>query len=450
MVDALAELGRKTPGSKVAHERGSEVLGQVVTGTLKLPHPIYIREAKGSRVTDVDGNDYIDLTMGFGPQILGHAPETVISAVKEAADRGLQWALHNPYQEPLARLVVEAANCAEKVVFANTGTEATMYAIRAARALTGKSKIGLFDGSYHGAHDGVLVAVDQESPRDRPTFSATGGGIPGESQENMVMLPYRNEAAFDRIRELRGELAAVIVEGAQSSIPALDGDFLQKLGQVCRDSGVLFILDEVITGFRLAYGGAQEFFDVTPDLATYGKILGGGMPIGAIAGPTNLIDAFSRSPGVYGTPGDGGEQRPGIFTAGTFSGNPITMAAGYAQISYLRDHPEVYKNLAEQGTRLVEEINKFCEAEELPAQMLGALSLFHLRFQRQPIRSSRDLEAPRKEAEDLFYLHLTNRGVIIPGVHMGVISAAHTPEDIDHIIDAVKESFLEVREAGLF
>ena len=141
MADVRAELEMKTPGSKEAHERGSEVLGQLVTGTLSIPHPIYIREAKGSRVTDVDGNEYIDLTMGFGPHLLGHAPDIVVDAVKEAAERGLQYALHNPYQEPLARLLVEASPCAEKVVFCNSGTEATMYAIRAARAFTGKNKI---------------------------------------------------------------------------------------------------------------------------------------------------------------------------------------------------------------------------------------------------------------------------------------------------------------------
>ena len=448
MVDVYEELRRKTPGSKEAYERSSEVLGQVVTGTLSLPHPIYIKEAKGSRVTDVDDNEYIDLTMGFGPQILGHAPDVVIEAVKEAADRGLQWALHNPYQEPLARLMVEAVPCAEKVVFVNTGTEATMYAIRAARAITGKSKVGVFDGSYHGAHDYVLVKVDQDSPRDRPEFAPSGDGIPTETQQNVMMLPYRNEAALDLIREKKDELALVMVEGAQSSVPILDGDFLRKVAQVCRESGVLFLMDEVISGFRLAYGGAQEFLDVKPDLATYGKIIGGGMPIGAIAGSNELMEAFSRSPDVYQS--EGGEVRqPGIFTAGTFSGNPVTMAAGHAQISYLRDHPEIYKDLAEQGERVVNEINTFCTAEEFPAQMLGALSLFHLWFQREPINSYRDVTPPLQEAEDLFYLNLMNRGVIIPAVHMACISSAHTPDDIDQIITAMKESFLAVKEAGL-
>lgn len=442
MDDVRAQLEKRTPRSREVYERSHEVLAQEVAGTIVMPYPFYVRRAKGSRVTDVDGNEYIDLTMGFGPHVLGHAPDVVIEAVKEAAERGVHWGLHSPYQEPLARLLVEASPCAEKVVFCNSGTEATMYAIRAARAYTGKTKIGLFEGSYHGAHDYVLVEASRKSPRDRPAVFPRGAGIPGETLDQIIMLPYRNEAAYDIIREQKDELALVLIEPVQSSNPRLDcGEFLKGLREVCRECGVLFLMDEVITGFRLAYGGGQELFDVIPDLATYGKAMGGGMPIGAIAGPTQIMEVFARQIGD-----DGG---PRIFTAGTFSGNPMSMEAGRAAVSYMRDHPEIYKYLAEQGSRLAEEVNRFCLAEEIPAQMMGAFSMFHLRFQRGAIDSARDIDESLKEAEDAFYMHLLTHGVVVPGIHLAFISTAHSPEEIDQVIDAFKQSFLEVRERGL-
>ena len=449
MANVRAELEQRTPGSKAAYEGSCEVLAQQLVSTVTMPYPIYIRESKGSRVTDVDGNQYIDLTMGYGPHVLGHAPDVAINAIKEAAERGTQWGLHNPYQEPLARLIVDAVPCAEKVVFANSGTEATMFAVRAARAHTGKRKVAVFDGSYHGSHDYVLVNVDTDSPRDRPTYSANLSGIPGEAHDTVIMLPYRHEAAFDIIRENKDELAVVLIEPSQSSNPRLDcGDFLRDLRDVCRECGVLFLMDETITGFRLAYGGAQELYGITPDLATYGKAMGGGMPIGAIAGPSDIMQVFSRP--IEQINERQGESEPAsIHAGGTFAGNPVTMAAGAAAVGYMRDHREIYKHMAEQGTRMTDEINKFCTSEEIPAQFMSALSMFHMRFQNAPIQSARDLDPSLKEAEDLFYLHLLNNGVIIPGVHLGFISAAHSAEDIDQVIDAFKKSFLAVREQGL-
>ena len=447
MTDIRAELERKTPGSREAHERTNRVVSQVVVGTVHVPHPIYIRESKGSKVTDVDGNEYIDLSMGFGPHILGHAPDVVVDAIKEAAGRGLQWGLHSPYQEPLASLMVDAIPGAEKVVFCNTGTEATMYAIRAARGYTGKDKIAVFDGGYHGAHDYVMVALDKNSPQEAPTFRPLGHGVPAKTQENTIMLPYRSELAFDIIRRNKDDLAVVLVEPVQSSNPHLDGDFLRKLRDVCRESGVLFLMDEVITGFRLAYGGAEEFFDIVPDLSTYGKIIGGGTAVASIAGPAEIMDQFSRQYEIYMHMDTGAVS---TFGAGSFNGNPLNMAAGNACISYLRDHPEVYKYLAEQGNRLADEINRFCVAEEIPAQILGTLSMFHVRIQpRGPIRNAWDIDGSMKEASDSFYMHLLNHGVAMPGTHLAFISAAHTPEDIDHVIDAFKQSFTEVRQEGL-
>ena len=449
MANVVAELEAKTPGSRQIQDRSDDVLAQQVVGTVNLPYSIYIKEAKGSRVTDVDGNEYIDLAMGFGPHVLGHAPDVVVDAVREAVLGGVQWGLHNPYQEPLARLMVEAIPSAEKVVFANTGTEASMYAIRAARAFSGKKKIAMFDGGFHGAHDYVMAKADPNSPVDAPTFYPMGDGIPAETQSNTIMLPYRNDAAFDLIRKHKDELALVMIEPSQGSNPRLDvGDFLRKLAQVCKESGVLFLMDEVITGFRFAYGGAQEFYDVMPDLAIYGKAPGGGMPLGVVTGRADVMEVFSHQFDIYNDPGT---REPSIFTAGTFSGNPISMAAGKATVTYLRDHPEVYKHLAEQGTRFAKEINAFCVAEEIPAHMLSALSMFYLRLQPGgPVQTARDIDSTTmKSADDVFTLHMMNRGVMLPPLHLGYLSAAHTAEDIDTVIDAMKQSFLDTRAEGL-
>ncbi len=444
MDSVLERLESRTRKSQEVFRRTREVVAQEVVGTVDMPYPLYIKEAKGSRITDVDGNEYIDMTMGFGPHILGHAPDVVVEAVSEAVSRGLQFGLHNPYQEPLAALMVEAAPCADKVVFTNSGTEATMYGVRVARSFTGKNKIGMFDGGYHGAHDQVLAGARKESPRTRPVARGLGGGIPPETIEHVILLPYREEEAFEIIRERKDELAVVMIEGVQSSNPRLDhGDFLRRLQQVCRECGVLFLIDEVITGFRLGYGGAQEYFDVAPDLAAYGKIIGGGAPIGALAGSEDIMQAFSSSRDS----GQGGRRR--IFSGGTFSGNPISMIAGHAAVSQLRDHPELYSRLAQRGNRLADEINSFCIAEELPAQMMSAQSMFYLRFQRGTINSSRDVDSSLHDAEIEFYLHLLERGVVVPGIHLGFISTAHTDEDIDEIVEAMKGSFKEVRKKGM-
>ena len=448
MPNVLAELEARTPGSREMHEKSVRVLAQEVVSTVQMPYPVYIREAKGSRMTDVDGNEYIDLAMGFGPHVLGHAPDVVVDALREAIGRGVQWGLHNPYQEPLASLMVDAIPCADKVVFCNTGTEASIYAIRAARAFSGKKKIALFEGAYHGTHDYVMVKADPRSPKHAPTFYPMGDGIPEEAQENTIMLPYRSDAAFGMIRKHKDELALVMIEPVQGSNPRLDiGDFLKQIAEVCRESGVLFLMDEVITGFRLAYGGGQEFFDAVPDLAMFGKVSGGGMPMGAVAGRADVMEVFSRQFDIYN---DQGTREPSIAAGGTFAGNPTTMAAGLAAMSYLKDHKEIYRYLAEQGTRLGDEVNRFCAAEEMPAQMSSALSMFYVRVQPGgPIQTARDIDVSMKSVDDMFALHLMNHGVILPPYHLGYISAAHTPEDVDQVIDAMKQSFLDTRADGL-
>ena len=438
MSDPYREFLRRTRRSREFHERSRNSTALEVVGTVDMPHPVYIAEGSGSRVVDVDGNEYIDLSMGFGCHVLGHAHPEITAAVSKAAALGVQFGIHTPCQQPLAELLCEAAACADLVMFCNTGTEATMYGIRAARAHTGKQGIAVFEGAYHGAHDGVLVEAADGGPRDRPAAAAMGRGVPEAAVEQVLMLPYRHEAAFDLIRSNRGRLAVVLVEPVQGANPTLDcGDFLHRLAEVCREAGVLLMFDEVITGFRLAYGGAQEVFGVTPDLAAYGKALGGGLPIGAVAGRADIMRRFEWQKHR--------ERQDKVFSGGTFGGNPLTMAAGLAAVSRLRSHPELYDRLAGHGRRLEEEIGRFCRERSLPMQVLTARSMIHLRFQRGRIVSARDVDRTLAEAEREFYTRLMLEGVLIPGDHLALTSTAHTDGDITRVIEAVEAAASETR-----
>ena len=357
IASAKAELEAKTRRSQQISEDRSEVLNSGLAANLEMPHPVFIDRGAGCYVYDADDNRYIDTSIGFGLHMLGHVHPVVEAAINERVPKGLMFGIHSTSQMKLAKLLLDASPCAERVVFCNTGSEATMYAFRAARGFSGKDKIALFDGFYHGAHDYGMWAADPQSPLDAPLPMPLGNGIPHVLQDLTLLLPYRNPAAFDLIRAHKEELALVFVEGVQSSNPQPDaGEFLAELRAVCDECNVLFGIDEVITGFRVAYGGAQERFEVLPDIATYGKVVGGGLPVGAITGRADLMEVFT-----------GIGARGGIFSGGTFSGNPLTMEAGAAAVGYLCEHPEIYTDLERRGDHLAPSVNGFCAAHGIPA-----------------------------------------------------------------------------------
>lgn len=435
------KLIERTPKSAAVKARG-RALSQEIVDTVALPHPIYIDSAAGARMTDVDGNRYLDMTMGFGPCVLGHRPRSVVVALETQLAKGWHFGIPSALQSALGSLLEAASPCADKVVFCNTGTEATLTAMRVARAFTGKRKIAVFDGCYHGAHDYALIHADAASDRDRPAGKALGAGIPDVIRdETMLVLPYRNAVAFDLIRAHRDELAAVFIEPVQSSNPRLDcADFLTGLQAACRESDVLLCFDEVITGFRIAFGGCQEHYGLTPDLATYGKAVAAGLPIGVVAGREDVMRCFS---------GKGGA--PWMFSGGTFNGNPLSMTAGLAAVAEMECRREtLYPQLMAQGDRLAREVNAFCEAHQFSAHLMNAGSMLHLHFQSGPIDSARDLKKDAPWVEREFYLHLLGHDVIIPGIHLAFLCAAHTDEDVDRIIEAFKQSFLDLRADGLF
>ena len=435
------KLLERTQRSAELKSRGKS-LSQEIVASINMPHPIYIDSADGGTMIDVDGNTYIDLTMGFGPCVLGHRPAAVTAALEAQLAKGWHFGIPNARQAELAELIEKASPCAEKVVFFNSGTEATLSAMRAARAFSGKTKIATFDGCYHGSHDYALIFAAPDSDRDRPASMRVGAGIPKAIEDStMLVLPYRNEAAFELIREHRDDLAAVFLEPSQNSNPRLDNaEFLRGLAAICKETNVLLGFDEVVTGFRIAFGGCQEHYGVTPDFATYGKAIAAGLPIGAVAGRKDMMNCFS---------GKGGA--PWIFSGGTFNGNPLSMTAGVAAVTEMRDNKEtLYPYLMEQGNRLAAEVNDFCMKHQFQAQLMNAGSQFHLRFQGTAINSSRDFSEDEKWAEREFYLHLLGYDIIIPGIHLAFLSAAHTPDDVDTVIAAIKQSFLDLREDGLF
>ena len=440
VAEAREALLAKTQASQKISQDRAELLNSGLAANLEMPHPIFIERGEGPCVYDADGNRYIDTSVGFGLHMLGHVHPAVEAAIQGRTGKGWMFGIHSTSQMQLAHLLQEGSPCAERVVFCNTGSEATMYAFRAARGYSGKEKIALFDGFYHGAHDYGMWTTNPNSPVDAPQAVPMGHGIPGALADLVLLLPYRNAAAFDLIRKHKDELAMVFVEGVQSSNPQPEvGPFLQELAAVCRECGVLFGIDEVITGFRVAWGGAQERFAVTPDIATYGKVIGGGLPVGAITGREDVMAVFS-----------GLSQERGIFSGGTFSGNPLTMEAGAAVLTHLRAHPDIYAVLEGQATRMANAVNEYCAVHAIPAQMKHVGSMFHMFFQSGDIHSMRDVTQEYVQAQKAFYLHCLNDGVLVPGTQRAFLSAAHTDEHIDTLIDVFTHALAAVNAEGLF
>jgi len=438
---ALERLRQRTPKSPAIRPQADRVLALEASPYLSLATPIYIESAEGAFMTDVDGNTYLDLAMGFGPLILGHRPPEVEAAIRAQLEKCWHTVIPNQGRCELGELMVDAVPCADRVVFTNSGTEATMLGMRAARAFTGKPRVAVFGGAYHGMHDYALVQDDPKSPVDAPTPKTMGSGVPeAVRDQTMLILPYHSDAAFELIRRHADELAVVFVQPVQNTTPRADNhDFLRGLREVCTECGVPLLFDEVVTGFRLAYGGGQEFFGVTPDLATYGKIIGGGTPVGALCGRADIMELFTKA------------GRRGVLGGGTFSGNALTMAAGAATLRVLKERKdEIYPTLERLGDRLADAINAYGEDQELDIHLMHAASIQCLHFVKGPIGTFREAFPPNHGAEEAFYIFLLERGVLVPPFHLFLLGAAHTDEHIDRVITACIESLDDCVADGLF
>jgi glutamate-1-semialdehyde 2,1-aminomutase len=427
MMEKEEELYRKrTRASAGLFSRANRVLPGGVCHTIRYfpPYPFYVKRAGKARVWDQDDNEYIDFWMGHTALILGHTPPTVIQGIREQASIGCQWGMVNDLQIALAELVVESVPCAEMVRFCNTGAEATMYACRLARGFTGRTRVAKMQGGWHGFNTDLLSHI--HFPMETPESLGVSG-----ARSDAVALPFNDvEGSLDLIRKNGKNLAAIILEpvlGSMGFLPA-NPDYLRALREAADETGALLIFDEIITGFRLSLGGGQEYFGVTPDMATLGKILGGGMPVGAIAGSEEVL---SLSDSTRASKGESV-----AIGGGTFSCNPVTMRAGLETLRYLRSHPEIYDRIANLGKRAREAIESNLAAEDRFVACTGIGSLFRTHFALEEVDGLRTAaEVAEKTDKDLLgwmKLAMANRGIfLVEGG--GSVSTAHTKDDVERL-----------------
>jgi glutamate-1-semialdehyde 2,1-aminomutase len=441
----LEQLAERTPASYALRQEAEQVLAGGVSSHFKAWQPFYVRDAKGAHLTDVDGNDYVDLVMGFGPNPLGHSPDAVVEAVREAVAHGTSLAIATPLEVELAQTISRLVPSMEVMRFVVTGTEATMMALRTARAFTGRSRIARFEGHYHGQHDAALVSgAHVAGPEDRPEAAPDGAGITRGVLEDVVVLPWNDiDAAALVLREAARDVAAIILEPVPFSNlggEEPDPEFLRALRELTWERGVLLIFDEVITGFRIGLGGAAAHFGFAPDLHCFGKAVGGGFPVGVFGGRRDVMEAV-----VTPVPDDPHAAET-IFQSGTFSGAPPTMAAGLTMLGELErtDAIAVADARAEAiraGWRqIVDELG-------LAAQVTGMSSWLGLAFTDRPILTRRDsITADRARARALS-LGLLLGGVYLAPSHPGFASAAHTEEDIGRVLEASERVLREIKSA---
>ncbi len=395
--------------------------------------PLFIRKAKGPKIYDINGNTYIDYVCSWGPMILGHAHPKVTKAIKRAASLGTSFGAPTRLEVELAEMIVEAVPSIEKVRMVNSGTEATMSAIRLARAYTGKNKVIKFDGCYHGHADDFLVKAGS----GLATFGiAASPGVPHDLVKHTLSLPYNDIEAVEEAFSRSGEdIAAVIVEpvaGNMGVVLPKEG-FLEGLREIIDKYGAVLIFDEVITGFRIGWGGAQAHYNIMPDLTCLGKVIGGGLPVGAYGGKKEIMSLVAPEGSVY--------------QAGTLSGNPLAMAAGLQTLRILKEEG-TYKKLEKRTEELVDGIKAIARDEGVPLQINHIASMFSIFFTDEPVN---DYNSALKSNTDLFikyFYAMLKRGIYLApsAFEASFVSLAHRKKDIDYTLKAVKESLKEIKE----
>ena len=427
------QLSERTPRSHELRQEAEQVLAGGVSSHFKAWQPFYVREAKGAHLTDVDGNDYVDLVMGFGPNSLGHSPDVVVDAVRETIARGTSLAIATPLEVELAQTISRLVPSMEAMRFVVTGTEATMMALRTARAFTGRSRIARFEGHYHGQHDSALVSVAHVAgSEDLPQAVPEGAGITQGVLDDVVVLPWNDiDVVAPVVRDVADDLAAIILEPVPFSNlggEEPDPEFLRALRELTRERGVLLVFDEVITGFRLGTGGAAAHFGFAPDLHCFGKAVGGGFPIGVFGGRRDVMDAV-----VSTRPGDPHAAET-IFQSGTFSGAPPSMAAGLAMLHEL-EHTDAIAVADARAETIRAGWRRILGELGLAAQVTGTSSWLGISFTGRPIRTRRDALTADGARARAFSLGLLLGGVYLAPSHPGFTSAAHTEADVRHVLD---------------
>lgn len=386
---------------------------------------IVITEGNAARVRDASGNEYIDYLLGSGPMLVGHAHPEVLDVVRAQIEKGTTFFANNDQAILLAEQLVNAVPCADMVRFGSSGTEATLYALRAARAYRGRDKILKFEGGYHGMHDYALMSMSPSNPHAFPRPTPDSPGIPRSIQDEVLIAPFNDlDTAAATIAARHDELGAVIVEPFQRLLPPKPG-FLQGLRDATAQYGIPLIFDEVVTGFRFAYGGAQEYYGVEPDLCSLGKVIAGGFPLSAVAGKAEFMTQF-----------DSAAAQPGghLPQIGTLSGNPIAAAAGLKTLEILR-REGTYERLFATGQRLKDELRRMLDQAEIPAKVVGEPPLFDVYFTPDEIADYRSTLTADKRMMSRFNDLMLANGVL-KGDSKFYVSIAHTAADVQQTLDA--------------
>src|SRR6266576_2011355 len=430
-------MPRKVEQSRKLQERAERMIPGGVNSPVRAfravgGDPPFIVRGQGSHVWDADTNEYLDYIGSWGPLILGHAAPVVIEALAGAMRNGTSFGASTPAEADLAELVISAFPEMQKVRFVSSGTEATMSAIRLARAYTKRKYIVKFEGCYHGHADCLLVKAGS----GMATLGIPGSaGVPEEFTQFTLALPYNDTDALEEaFKKFKHQIACVIVEpvvGNMGCVKPARG-YLEALRALTSNDGALLIFDEVMTGFRLAYGGAQELYTIQPDLTTMGKIIGGGLPVGAYGGPSSIMDLVAPLGPMY--------------QAGTLSGNPLAMAAGYAQIRYLKEHKDIYAHLDTLSGELVAGVAAAAKAADVSMTHNRVGSMFTWFFTAGPVTDWNSASKSDTEAFGRFFRNMLDSGVYLPPsqYEAAFLSAAHTPEDVQKTIAAAKQSFAMV------
>lgn len=391
--------------------------------------PRFISKGSGSKIYDVDGNEYIDYIGSWGPHLFGHNPEFITSALLKAIENGTSFGAPTEIEVEMAKLISELVPSVEMVRMVNSGTEATMSAIRAARGYTGKEKIIKFEGCYHGHGDFFLIKAGSGAL----TFGVpTSPGVTKKNAADTLVADFNDINSVKRlIKENKDEIAAIIIEavvGNMGTVRSSDS-FIKELRSICTEEGIVLIFDEVMTGFRISKGGAQEILGVQPDLTTFGKIIGGGLPVGAYGGKREIMQVISPSGPVY--------------QAGTLSGNPLAMNAGFAALSHIKNHPEIYKTLEEKSSYLENGIKEVMKSAGKNFQINRVGSMMTLFFTDVPVNDYNSAVKSDTALYGKFFHEMLNRGIYLPPAQFEAffVSTAHSKEDLDKTIKAAEESF---------
>jgi glutamate-1-semialdehyde 2,1-aminomutase len=414
--DLLERAARVLPGGVLGSHRSGPGLEFVV------------REGRGGHLYDVNGRRYIDYLLASGPMVLGHAHPSVVEAVRTQMSRGTSYMLLNEPSIELAEEIVRAVPCAEQVRYTSSGSEATFFALRVARAYRQREKVMKFEGGFHGSHDYALMSVVPRSPKAFPAPMSDSAGIPHAIEGEVLIAPYNDLATTEAlIAAHHEELAAVLIEPYQRTILPAPG-FLEGLRRATRRYEVPLVFDEIVTGFRFAYGGAQEYYGVVPDLAAFGKIVAGGFPLACVAGPKAIMRHFDAA--LEGTP-------EYVWQAGTFNGNAISCAAGLATLAELRK-PGTYERLFRTGSRLRDGLAAAVRKHGLAAQVSGEPPVFDIFFTDRAILDYRATLTADRDQIKRFNQELVRRGVV-KAVNKIYISVAHTDADVDETLGIFDE-----------